>query len=90
MSTKNFELTADTIARFHEIGQEAAKYINEAHAAGSTVLVNGRAVIGVYGNPPAQQWGNGSVSVDVVGRRVRTTGTVWAKFGGVLVVEVSA
>lgn len=60
--------------------------INDGFAAHAITHVNGRVIVGRY-SKPATAWQNGSVSVTVVGRTARKTGTVWIKVGGTVTIS---
>lgn len=58
---------------------KAADFINEAHAAGRVVMVDGREV--KSWSKPAQVWGTGSLSVDVRAKRGDGIHVIWFKPG---------
>lgn len=66
----------------------AERFVNEAFAAGRTVVVNGTEAWARFGNP-ANSWGNGSVSwTSRATTRQGASRTNWAKAGTTVTVTV--
>lgn len=84
--------TTDTYTNGSQFEADAiANAINTAYAAGAHVTINGREVYSHWtrNRNADSNWQNGSVSVNVRGRRAGSQGTVWIKKGESAHIEIS-
>jgi hypothetical protein len=88
-TTTIITITPGRVGRIQAL--ELATAINTHHDSGAFALVNGRQVwcayAGTQRGQAAQVWQNGTLSINVTGRKLGAQGTVWVKPGDTVTVE---